>query len=114
MNNFLGVVGGLGPFASSYFYDLVINKTNALKDQDHIDMIILNHASIPDRTSYILGNSKESPLEYLKSDVKLLENIGAKYILITCNTAHYFYNELQSITSVPILNMIEDTVIYVK
>jgi len=114
MNNFLGVIGGLGPLASSYFYELVINKTKATKDQDHIDMVILNHATIPDRTSYILGESKESPLEYLKRDVKTLEHLGAKYILMTCNTSHYFYDELQKSTNVPILNMIEDTVVYIK
>lgn len=114
MDNFLGVIGGLGPLASSYFYELVINKTKVSKDQDHIDMVILNHATIPDRTSYILGKSNDSPLEYLKKDIKTLENMGAKYILMTCNTSHYFYDELQSITNVPILNMIEDTVTYIK
>ena len=114
MNNFLGIIGGLGPLASSYFYELVINKTKVSKDQDHIDMVILNHATIPDRTSYILGKSNDSPLEYLKKDIKTLENMGAKYILMTCNTSHYFYDELQSITNVPILNMIEDTVISAK
>jgi len=110
MKNFLGVIGGLGPLASSYFYELVINRTKVVKDQEHIDMVILNHATIPDRTSYILGKSNESPLEYLKKDIKTLENMGAKYILMTCNTSHYFYDELQSTTNVPILNMIEDTV----
>lgn len=114
MNNFLGVIGGLGPLASSYFYELVINRTKVSKDQEHIDMVILNHATIPDRTSYILGKSNESPLDYLKKDIKTLENMGAKYILMTCNTSHYFYDELQSITNVPILNMIEDTVTYIK
>lgn len=114
MNNFLGVIGGLGPLASSYFYQLVINKTKVTKDQEHIDMVILNHATIPDRTSYILGKSKENPFEYLKENVKILEKMGAKYILMTCNTSYYFYDELQKDTNVTILNMIEDTVTYIK
>ena len=114
MNNFLGVIGGLGPLASSYFYQLVINKTKVNRDQDHIDMVILNHATIPDRTSYILDNSKESPFEYLKQDILTLEKMGAKYILMTCNTSHYFYDKLQSVTNVKLLNMIEDTILYAK
>ena len=77
-------------------------------------MIILNHATIPDRTSYILGQSSENPYFDLKNDVKLLTNMGAKLIAIPCNTCHYFYNELQSQTSVKILNIIEDTVSYLK
>lgn len=114
MKNFLGVIGGLGPLASSYFYELVINKTKALKDQEHIDMVILSHASIPDRTAYILDNTKESPLGYLKQDIKTLEQMGARYILMTCNTSHYFYDELKEITNVCLLNMIEDTILYIK
>lgn len=77
-------------------------------------MMILNHATIPDRTAYILDKSNENPFKFLKNDIKTLEKLGAKYILMICNTSHYFYNELQNITSVPILNMIEDTVIYIK
>ena len=114
MKNFLGVIGGLGPLASSYFYELVINKTKVTKDQEHIDMVILSHATIPDRTAYILDNTKESPFEYLKQDIKTLEQMGAKYILMTCNTSHYFYDELKESTSVPLLNMIEDTILYIK
>lgn len=114
MKNFLGVIGGLGPLASSYFYELVINKTKVNKDQEHIDMVIFNHATIPDRTTYILDHSKESPFEYLKEDILTLEKMGAKYILMTCNTSHYFYDELQNITNVKILHMIEDTVLYAK
>lgn len=35
-------------------------------------------------------------------------------IFIPCNTSHYFYEELKNSTSVPILNMIEDTIKYVR
>ena len=54
----LGVLGGVGPLATIYFADLVIKMTDAKTDQEHIAMIILNHASIPDRTEYILDNKK--------------------------------------------------------
>ncbi len=114
INNFLGVIGGLGPLASSYFYELLIEKTDVQKDQDHINAIILNHASVPDRTAFILGESTVDPYQELESDVKMLEELGAKAILITCNTAHFFYDRLSSITSVPIFNMIEDTCIELK
>jgi len=114
MKDFLGVIGGVGPLASSYFYELVINKTKVKSDQEHIDMVILNHATIPDRTAYILGKSDESPYDYLKRDIVVLEQLGAKYILMTCNTSHFFYDDLKKITTVPLLNMIEDTILNVK
>ena len=58
----LGVIGGLGPIATAYFMELVVKMTRADCDQQHLDMIVYNCPSIPDRTSYILGRSKESPL----------------------------------------------------
>lgn len=114
MKKFLGIIGGLGSQASCYFYETIINKTKVAKDQDHINMIIYNHASIPDRTQYILGKSSENPLKYLKQDILELSNMGAKIIAIPCNTACYFHNELQKVTNIPILNLVEDAVEYLK
>lgn len=114
MNNILGMIGGLGPLASAYFYELLVEMTDVEKDQDHINMVILNHVTIPDRTAYILDHSKENPYPYLLEDVKKLEKLGAKMIAIPCNTSCYFHDVLQKETIVPINNMIEDTVSYIK
>ena len=108
----LGVIGGLGPYASSYFYKRLLDKTKANCDQDYIDMIILNHSSIPDRTNYLIGKASDSPYEYLKKDIINLENLGASSILILCNTAHSFYDELSKTTKVPIRNLVQDTAKY--
>ena len=45
----LGVIGGLGPMATAYFMQLVIEMTDATTDQEHIPMIIYNCPQIPDR-----------------------------------------------------------------
>lgn len=105
----LGVIGGMGPKATAVFFDKIIENTVAERDQDHIDMIILNHASIPDRTSVILGGNSELFLEAIAKDLKLLELAGAAHIAIPCNTSHYFYHEMQQLTSVPIINMVDET-----
>ena len=57
----VGVIGGVGPQATAYFLDMVVRLTDAARDQDHLDMVVLNHASIPDRTAFILGESDEDP-----------------------------------------------------
>ena len=58
----LGVIGGLGPIATAYFLELVIKMTDAICDQEHLEMIIYNCPSIPDRTDYILGKCKADPI----------------------------------------------------
>ena len=46
----LGVIGGLGPMATALFQEQVVQMTEAPTEQDHVDMIVYNFPSIPDRT----------------------------------------------------------------
>ena len=110
----VGVLGGLGPMATVYFYDMVVEMTEAKRDQDHLDMIIMNRATTPDRTAYILGSSDDSPLDYIVRDAKRLEAAGADFLVLTCNTAHYFYNAIVEELGIPLINMIEETVVHAK
>lgn len=110
----LGVLGGIGPLATVYFAKLLVEMTKADCDQSHISSVILNHASIPDRTEYILDNSKPNPLPVMIEDAKKLEKMGVDFIVIPCNTAHYFYEQIQSNVSIPLVNIIEETVDYAQ
>ena len=110
MTKTLGILGGLGPAASVYFYQLITRHTEALCDQDHLDIILISKASIPDRTEYILGTSKDSPLPAMMGGVQKLTEAGAQIIAIPCNTAHYFYDEIERISPVPVLNIVKETV----
>lgn len=101
----VGVLGGMGPLATVYFDDMVIENTKAKKDQDHINMIVYNHATIPDRTDFILGKSKKSPLPYLINDAKMLESCGCGFLVLTCNTSHFFYDEIVKNINIPLINM---------
>lgn len=108
----LGILGGLGPLATVYFMDLIVKLTDAGKDQDHISMVVLNHAAIPDRTDFILDSTKPNPLPMMIEDAKKLEKSGADYVVMPCNTAHFFYEQIQRNISIPMLNIIEETVRY--
>lgn len=106
----LGVLGGMGPKATAVFFDKVIENTRAQTDQEHIDMVILNHASLPDRTRVILNKQEELFLSAIEKDLKLLEYAQVAHIAIPCNTAHYFYDQLQAKTDIPIIHMVAETV----
>jgi aspartate racemase len=105
----LGILGGLGPMSTVYFYEMLTDHTKADRDQDHIDILISSKASTPDRTAFILGNSDENPIDSMTAEIKRLTDAGASLIVIPCNTAHYFYDKLASSCNVPIINIIEET-----
>lgn len=110
----LGIIGGMGPAATDLLYRRIIDRTDAECDQEHLDMIILNHASMPDRTAAIRSGKTERVLELLQKDARFLEKAGAAAIAIPCNTSHYFYDDLQKSVSIPIINMVRETARYVK
>lgn len=106
----LGVIGGMGPLATQLFYKMVIENTDAHKDQEHINMVILSHATMPDRTEAIMKNRLDDLLARLTEDARVLENCGADYIAIPCNTSHILVDKLQANTKLPVINMIQTAV----
>lgn len=110
----LGILGGMGPMATVRFYELLTERTLAEKDSDHLRIVITSNAEIPDRTDFILGKSKNSPLPMMCSDAKKLRDAGSEIIAIPCNTAQYFHNELAETVDIPVLNIVEITANHVS
>lgn len=110
----LGVIGGLGPMATAFFMQMVIEMTDAAVDQEHIEMYIHSCPSIPDRTGYILGKSAENPCPRMAAVGQKLAADGAELIAIPCVTANYFYRELSEAIPVPVINIIEETGSYLS
>ncbi len=110
----LGVIGGLGPFATNYFFDLILKMTEAGCDQEHLEMVIYNCPSIPDRTSHILGKSSSSPVVPMLEIGSRLVSLNVDYIAIPCITAHFYHSLLSQNIPVPIINMISETALELK
>lgn len=105
----LGIIGGLGPMATAYFLQLLIQMSDAKTDQEHMDTLIYSMPSIPDRTRYIIGESDKNPVPQMVYCGKKLKEIGAGIIAIPCITAHYFHEELEEKIGLPIINAIDET-----
>lgn len=113
MKGYFGIIGGLGPKATATFIYNIVDRTVAERDQDHPEFILFNHPTIPDRSAYILERSNPNPLPYLIKDVQKMSEFQVSFIVIPCNTAHFFYDELQSHSEVPIVHMIRETVSHI-
>ncbi|RFB15290.1 amino acid racemase [Bacillus sp. HNG] len=112
MTKTLGIMGGMGPLATVDLMTKIIGLTPAQNDQDHIHMIVDNYPQIPDRTSAILGKGI-NPLPFMSESAKRLETAGADWIAIACNTAHYYFDEIQASVKIPLMNMPKETVRFI-
>lgn len=109
----LGIIGGMGPLATCDLFKKIVENTAANNDREHIHIIIDNNSSIPDRTAAILNNG-ENPLPQMKESLKRLTDAGAEVIIMGCNTAHFFYDALGEDCKVERLNMLFETMSYLK
>ena len=100
----VGIVGGVGPEASNYFCNLLIKCKRASSDQENIPFIHFCNPKIPDRTDFIMGDG-EDPTDEITKTCKILGDFGANFLVIPCNTAHYFLPEVQKNIQIPILDM---------
>jgi len=108
-NVILGIFGGMGPEATADLYGQIVRLTPAEKDQDHIPTLIYSLPQVPDRMGAI-RNQDLSIIPYLVDGVTRLEDAGASFIAIPCNTVHYFYEYMQEAVDIPVIHMIQETV----
>lgn len=109
----IGIIGGMGPLATVDLYRKIIDYTDAASDGEHIRVVIDGNTRIPDRTRAILHGG-ESPVPELVRSAVGLEGMGADFLIMPCNTAHHFYDDLLPFVRVPILHMIRETLAEVR
>ena len=110
----MGILGGMGPMATSFLFDRIVKHTNAQKDQDHIDIVILNRATMPDRTREIQTGGEGCFVDRAVNDCLMLEQMGVTDIAVPCNTSHYFFDQIQPRIHANLIHMVKETVLEAK
>lgn len=105
----VGILGGMGPYATSLFFQKILQFTPATKDSDHLRVIIDSNPHIPSRSRYQLYN-EASPVPGMIESCLKLQAYPVDFILVPCNSASAFLPEVQEKVRVPILNIVEATV----
>jgi aspartate racemase len=102
----LGILGGMGPQATSDVLARIIALTPARRDQDHIPILVRCFPQIPDRTEALLGQGP-SPEPALVEGAESLRRSGAEVLAIACNTAHHWYEPVRTAFGGPVVNIAE-------
>jgi aspartate racemase len=103
----LGVLGGMGPAATVDFMAKLIRLNPAVRDQDHLPLVVISDPRVPDRVGPIVDGRGPSPVPALLAGLAALERAGAEAIAIPCHTAHHWYEELAATTALPILSIVD-------
>jgi aspartate racemase len=102
----VGIIGGMGPEATVEFMRRVIAKTPAHDDRDHLRMLVDNNPKIPSRIAALIEGTGEDPSPVLCEMARGLEAQGADFLVVPCNTAHYYLGTIARNVRIPVLDMV--------
>lgn len=105
----VGVLGGMGPLATIDFIAKLRAATPAQADQDHVPLVVSCIPQVPDRTAAFRGEGP-SPLPAMLDSAQRLVAAGAGLLVISCNTAHLWFDELQAAVRLPMLHLVDAAV----
>lgn len=105
----IGIIGGVGPLATVDFFEKIVRHTPANIDQDHIPILVYNNPNIPDRTKAILDGG-QSPVDEIVKTGQALIDMGADFLTMPCNTAFYFFDQIQCKLDKELVSIVDVTV----
>lgn len=109
----VGVMGGMGPDATVDFMAKVVALTDAARDQDHVHMVVDHDPSIPNR-QIAIASGEDDVTARLGVMARRLQAAGADFLVMVCNTAHVFLDDVRATTTIPFIDIIEESVAEVE
>ncbi|GIX59329.1 aspartate racemase [Bacillus paranthracis] len=106
----IGILAGMGPKSTGPFIDTVIAKCQTIYGAKHdMDFPHMMIYSCP--TPFYMDRpiDHEAMKKAIIEGAQKLESTGASFIAMPCNTAHLYFEELQQSLSIPILNIVDET-----
>ena len=108
----IGILGGMGTQAGLDFCNKLAMLNRGKIDQKYPLFILYNKSNIPGRPENLHKYNKV--LKSLSTGCLLLQKSKCKFIVIPCNTAHYWYDDLQRKTKIPIISMPKEVYLHAK
>lgn len=105
----VGVLGGMGPDATVTFMQRVIDATPAQDDIDHVHLLVDNNPKVPSRIKALIEGDGENPGPVIAEMARRLERAGAHFLVMPCNTAHYYWKDAQDAVDIPVWHIVERT-----
>lgn len=109
----VGILGGMGPKATTDFMNKIIDHTDADRDQEHLPMLVFNDPHIPSRLDSISGVGEDIAPMLLEHGKRLVA-FGADFLVMPCNTAHYYYDYVNKNCGCPMISIIETAIDHLR
>ncbi len=108
----IGILGGMGTQAGLDFCNKISMLNRGKTDQQYPLFILYNKSNIPKRPENI--KKYFNVLKSLLKGCRLLQKNKCKFIVMPCNTAHYWHDDLQKKIKIPLLSIPKEVYLHTK
>ncbi len=105
----LGIVGGIGPESTVDYYRSLIRMWREQTMDGSAPSILVNSIDLKKMLDLIAANKLSEVTAYLSGEIERLARAGADVGLLTANSAHIVFDELQRRSSIPLISIVEAT-----
>jgi aspartate racemase len=112
----LGIIGGAGVAATNLLMTKIehaYTHAGAFRDSHHPEILCHQATQVPSRSLFLEGRGESFIPEYQRI-AQQLERSGSTLIAMCCNTAHAAYQEVSASVNVPVINLINETILRVS
>ncbi len=103
----IGMIGGLGPESTIDYYRLLISAYRSRVKDDSYPSILINSLDVNKGLRWLSDNDLASLADYLVVEIQRLRDAGAHFGLISANTPHIVFDEVQTRSSLPLISIVE-------
>lgn len=105
----IGILGGLGPESTSDYYREIISAFNTKYIERAYPEIIIYSVNINELMQFVKVSAWDKLTEWLLGKIQCIHSAGAEFAVIASNTPHIVFDELQALSPIPLLSIVEQT-----
>jgi len=105
----IGIIGGIGPESTVDYYRFLINAYQGKKNDGNYPEIIINSINMKKMLDLVGNKECKQLVDYLSESINAVYNAGAELVIIASNTPHIVFDEVQTLSPIPIISIVEAT-----
>lgn len=104
-----GIIGGLGPESTVEYYRSVVTLYRERTRDGSYPHVIINSINMKRLIDAFAADDRAGAARYLSAEVEKLARAGANFALLSANTPHIVFDEVESRSTIPLLSIVRAT-----
>src|ERR1700736_5017073 len=105
----LGMIGGVGPESTIDYYGSIVARYRRAKGDGSYPQFLINSINLKKGTDLITAGNLKGLVSYLVDEIRKLAQAGADFGIISANTPHLVFDEVQRLSPIPLISIVEAT-----